>query len=238
VIIADDHPSIRENLRYLLNAESDLQVVGVAGDGASALGMALELRPDVAVIDYDMPDHDGFSVARALRHKGSTARVVLYTMDADASAQAESEPIDAVVSKDAPPDVLLESIRGFRGRALPKPARVLVVEDDPDVRSVIRAALEDDGLEIIEAGDGFEALVEAERRPPGVVVLDLGLPGMSGQDFVTAYRHLPGKDAPIVVVSAIRDAREIATSLGAAAFLAKPFSIAKLSETVRRVAPT
>src|SRR2546427_7160304 len=112
VVIADDHPSIRENLRYLLNAEPDLDVVGVARDGTGAVQMSLELRPDVLVVDYDLPDHDGLSVARALREKGFTARVVPYTLDSEVWAHAEESRVDACVSKDAPPEVLFESIRG------------------------------------------------------------------------------------------------------------------------------
>jgi two-component system KDP operon response regulator KdpE len=97
--------------------------------------------------------------------------------------------------------------------------------------------LEEEGLEIVEAGDGVEALAECRRHVPGVVVLDLGLPQMSGQDFVTAYRHLPGKDAPIVVVSGASNGRQIARDLGAAAFVPKPFSLSELSAAVLNVTP-
>jgi CheY-like chemotaxis protein len=116
-------------------------------------------------------------------------------------------------------------------------ARVLVVEDDPEVRQLMRVALEDDEREIVEAGDGLEALAQCKRRAPGVVVLDLGLPQMSGQEFVAAYRQMPSHDAPIVVVSAVPDARRIAMDLGAAAFIPKPFSVDELAEVVQRVTP-
>jgi DNA-binding NarL/FixJ family response regulator len=117
IVVADDHPSIRENLRYLLNAEADLHVVGAARDGASAVRMALELRADVLVVDYDLPDHDGLSVARALRQAGSSTRVVLYTMENDIAPYAAQSWVDAWVSKDASPAVLMEAIR-----RLPRPA--------------------------------------------------------------------------------------------------------------------
>jgi CheY-like chemotaxis protein len=237
IVIADDHPSIRENLRYLVNAEVDFEVVGVAKDGVSALQMALALRPDVLVLDYSLPDYDGLSVARAVRSGGSRARVILYTMNTEAIAHADRSVVDACVSKDASPALLLDSIRGHRAPAQRR-QRVLVVEDDPEIRGVMRAALEDDGLEIIETGDGFEALAECERQAPGVVVLDLGLPHMSGEEFVTAYRRLKTPEAPIVVVSARSGGQRIADELGAAAFVAKPFSIQALSETVRRVSAT
>ena len=117
VVIADDHPSIRENLRYLVNAEPDMDVVSVARDGASAMQMSQELRPDVLVVDFDLPDRDGLSVARALRQEGFSARLVLYTLDSEVWAQAKDAGVDACVSKDASPATLFESIRGFRRAA-------------------------------------------------------------------------------------------------------------------------
>jgi len=237
IVIADDHPSIRENLRYLLDAEPDLEVVGVAKDGVSALQMTLGLRPDVLVIDYELPDYDGLSVARAVRSAGQGARLILYTMTSEIGADANHAEVDACVSKAAAPRVLLEAIRGQRTPAQTKHPRVLVVEDDAEIRSVIRLTLEDDGFEVIETGDGFEALAECERRSPEVVVLDLGLPNMSGQEFATAYRHLRTAEAPIVVVSARIEGRQVAKDLGAAAFLPKPFSLEELSRVVRRAAP-
>jgi CheY-like chemotaxis protein len=237
VVIADEHPSIRENLRYLLDAEADLEVVGVAKDGVSALQMAMGLRPDVLVIDYELPDYDGLSVARAVRGAGHGTRVILYTMTSEVVAYAKRPEIDACVSKAAAPRVLLEAIRGQRTPAQTKHPRVLVVEDDAEIRSVMRLMLEDDGFEIIETGDGFEALAECERQAPGVVVLDLGLPNMSGQEFATAYRQLRTGKAPIIVVSARNEGRQVAKDLGAAAFLPKPFSLEELSQAVRHAAP-
>ena len=237
VVIADDHPSIRENLRYLLDAEADLEVVGVAKDGVSALQMAMGLRPDVLVIDYELPDYDGLSVARAVRGAGYGTRVILYTMTSEVVAYAKRPEIDACVSKAAAPRVLLEAIRGQRTPAQTKHPRVLVVEDDAEIRSVMRLTLEEDGFEIIETGDGFEALAECERQAPGVVVLDLGLPNMSGLEFATAYRQLRTGKAPIIVVSARYEGRQVAKDLDAAAFLRKPFSLEELSQAVRRAAP-
>ena len=234
IVIADDHPSIRENLRYLLQAEADLEVVGVARDAVSALRMTLGLSPDVLVVDYDLPDYDGLSVARAVRSGRSATRVVLYTMNTDVCAGATRLELDACVGKAEAPRLLFEAIRGSPPPAAPTRPRVLVVDDDADIRAVIRGALEQDGLVVSESGDGFAALAECERQAPGVVVLDLGLPTMSGQEFVAAYRQLKTRAAPIVVVSAMNDGRQIAQQLGAAAYLPKPFSIAALSDAVRR----
>ncbi|TMG55228.1 MAG: response regulator transcription factor [Chloroflexi bacterium] len=81
VVVADDHPSTRENLRYLLNAEPDLEVVGAAQNGVEALRLILELRPDVAVLDREMPLLDGLRVAARLQREQPRVRVVLFTLD-------------------------------------------------------------------------------------------------------------------------------------------------------------
>ena len=233
VIIADAHPSARENLRYLLSAERDLEVVGVVRDAATALRLTLRLRPDVLVVDFDLADYDGLTVARALsRERG--LRVVLRSTNRHVCKSVHSH-VDACLSTDDSPSVLVSAIREARRPGTRGQPRVLVVEDDAAIRGVIRTTLEEDGLDIVETSDGFEALAECRRKAPGVVILDLGLPKMSGQEFVAAYRNLGMKRAPIVVVSARPDARQVARDLGAAAFLPKPFSLDQLSQVIRRV---
>ena len=234
IIIADAHPSARENLRYLLSAERDLEVVGVVRDAATALRLTLRLRPDVLVVDFDLADYDGLTVARALGRE-SGLRIVLLSTNRHVCEAAHSH-VDACLAADDSPAALLSAIREARRPAMRAQPRVLIVEDDAAIRDAIRAALEEDGLDIVETGDGFEAIAECRRKAPGVVILDLGLPDMSGQEFVATYRNLGMKPAPIVVVSARPDARQVARDLGAAAFLPKPFSVDELSQVVRSVA--
>jgi DNA-binding NarL/FixJ family response regulator len=112
IVVADDHPSIRENLRYLLNAELGLVVVGVAKDGHDALRVVHATRPDVLVVDSDMRDLSGIEVAGTLRQDGSRIRIVLYTLDGDAWVEAEAVGIDACITKDSPPAMLIDAIRG------------------------------------------------------------------------------------------------------------------------------
>jgi two-component system response regulator EvgA len=76
ILIVDDHASFRSTARALLEAEG-LEVVGDAADGASALAAAARLHPDVVLLDVNLPDMDGFEVARKLRDSGSGSAVVL-----------------------------------------------------------------------------------------------------------------------------------------------------------------
>lgn len=111
IVVADDHPSIRENLRYLLNAELGLVVVGVAKDGHDALRLVHATRPDVIVVDSDMGDLKGLEVAATLRRDGSRIGIVLYTLDGDACVEGK-EIVDACITKDSPAWMLFDAIRG------------------------------------------------------------------------------------------------------------------------------
>jgi len=80
VVIADDHPLMRDGLRRAIEAAANLKVVAEAGDGQTALDRILSLKPDVAVLDIDMPLMSGFDVARALREQGIQAAIIFLTI--------------------------------------------------------------------------------------------------------------------------------------------------------------
>ena len=83
VLIIDDHPGFRATARALLEAEG-YEVVGEAGTGVAGIAAVHELRPDVVLLDVQLPDFDGFEVASRLSSNGSSAAVVL-TSSRDAS---------------------------------------------------------------------------------------------------------------------------------------------------------
>lgn len=111
MLVADDHPSIRENLRYLINAEPDLVCVGVAKDGRQCLALCGELLPDVLVLDHDMPGINGLNTASTLERLLPRIRVILYTLDAEICSVALEHGAVACISKDAPYETLLRAIR-------------------------------------------------------------------------------------------------------------------------------
>lgn len=112
IVVADDHPSVREALRALLTLESDLEVIAVARDGAEALRLARELAPDVVVLDNDMPGLSGTAVAHHLRREWRDLHIVMYTADAEVCRRAPAAGANACVVKDASPALLLDAIRG------------------------------------------------------------------------------------------------------------------------------
>ena len=113
--------------------------------------------------------------------------------------------------------------------------RVLVVDDDPNIRRLIVVALRRDGYSFLEASNGREALDLMRSDRPDVVVLDLMMPVLSGWDVLRERQSDADlSNIPVIIVSANRDP-EVATAVsqGICAFLPKPFDIGALSALVR-----
>ena len=120
VLIADDHQVVREQLATLLNSEDDVQVIGLAPDGAGALDQAKALTPDVLILDHNMRGLlSGLDVIRALRRAQLATRVVMYTMATEVCDAARAAGAAACISKDAPYDMLLDAVRAAGGGRTP-----------------------------------------------------------------------------------------------------------------------
>lgn len=116
--------------------------------------------------------------------------------------------------------------------------RVLVVEDDEEISDMVTLVLEDRGWEVAVAQHGQAALDRLHAGlQPDVILLDMRMPVMDGRTFVARYRAEPLPRVPIIVVSAARDAREVAASVCADDWLAKPFDVSALVDVVRRHSP-
>ena len=83
ILIADDHPLFREGLRKVIEREPSMRIVAEAGDGRTAIARFEEGKPDVAILDVNMPGKDGFAVLRAIRESGQPTRTIFLTMYSD-----------------------------------------------------------------------------------------------------------------------------------------------------------
>jgi two-component system response regulator NreC len=157
VLLVDDHAVLRAGLKALLNAECDIEVVGEAADGHAAVDAASRTRPDVIVMDIQMPRMGGLEATRALKANGIPSKVLILTM------HAESQYLLLKAGADTE---LIEAIRTVhRGEVFLYPAATKLLVD---------GYLDRSGRE----GDPYDGLTERERE-----VLKLVAEGYSGTEI-------------------------------------------------------
>jgi DNA-binding NarL/FixJ family response regulator len=125
VLIADDHPIVRDGLRGILEASDEFEVAGEAVNGQDAVDKAAVIKPDVILMDLRMPQMDGVTAIRRLSERGITARVlVLTTFDTDSDVVPAIEAgATGYLLKDSPPEDLLRGVRAAaRGEAVLSPS--------------------------------------------------------------------------------------------------------------------
>lgn len=117
VLIADDHALLREGLRRILEMEPDIQVVAEAGDGQAAVALATEHRPDVVLMDVNMPGGGGLAATRAIHNSLPGVAVIVLTIHDDDEYIIELVNAGAkgYVLKDVDPARLIEAIRRVKG---------------------------------------------------------------------------------------------------------------------------
>ena len=124
ILIADDHPVVRDGLRSMLSTQPDFQVVGEAVNGVEAVQLAARLKPDVILLDLEMPDLDGVSVLTQVRATDPQARVIIVTAyDTDERIlQAVVAGAQGYLLKGAPREEIFRAIRVvYEGGSLLQP---------------------------------------------------------------------------------------------------------------------
>jgi DNA-binding NarL/FixJ family response regulator len=156
LLIADDHPVVRDGLSGMFARDPDFEVLGEAGDGAEAIRLAQALTPDVILMDLRMPGMDGLTAITELARRGVAARVlVLTTFDTDSYVLPAIEAgATGYLLKDAPRDELLRAVRAAAdGQAVLSPSvatRLMSRVREPDAKPLSRRELEI--LRLVAAG--------------------------------------------------------------------------------------
>ncbi|MEO3870524.1 response regulator transcription factor [Nonomuraea sp. B12E4] len=158
LLIADDHPIVRDGLRANLSGEPDFEIVGEAADGATAVRLAAELRPDIVLMDLRMPGMDGVTAIRELSGTGPRV-LVLTTFDTDVLPALEAGA-SGYLLKDTPPEELARAVRAtHRGETVLAPAVAGRLADN--LRKPARGKLTKRELEVLRLVAGGATNKEA-----------------------------------------------------------------------------
>jgi len=201
VLIVDDDRDVHGVLDERLSAEG-FRLIHAYG-GEEAIRLAKQNKPDLITLDIIMPDKDGWSVLKALKSNPdlSDIPVVVVTVLGDrdlgfalGAADFVTKPLD----KEKIADVLRKYWQDQDH------AQVLIVEDDTNMRSLLRRMLQRQGWTVAEAVDGHEALEKLRALRPQLVLLDLIMPQLNGFEVMDAMRRDEAlRDIPIIVVTAM-----------------------------------
>jgi len=202
VLVIEDDPDARELLRG--HVQELGYRVAIAVSGEDGLLMAEKLRPQLITLDLMMPGMDGWELLKRFAAKPELARIPVIIVSSIAGEMRESfvgavDWIDKPIAHARLCDAITRNIDS-------DPGGVLIVEDDPDARELLKRYLSDDQEGPVRvANDGASALAMLEHHLPDLVVLDLNMPHLDGFAFLDAIRNDPRLvELPVIVVTATR----------------------------------
>jgi two-component system NtrC family sensor kinase len=219
VLVIDDSLTFREILKERL--ESAGYLVVTAATGEEGLRVAAELRPAAVVVDGVLPGIDGATVIRRLRLDTALRRTPCMLLTASGSRDAEllalDSGADAFVRKDEDVEMVLarvgaivrsagSSSEGEAPASLLGPKRILAVDDSPTYLQALAAQLAQDGYEVALASSGEEALDLLAVQTFDCILMDLMMPGLSGQEACRRIKASSAtRDIPLMMLTALEE---------------------------------
>jgi PAS domain S-box-containing protein len=230
VLVVDDDPDVVKVIKAYLMREG-MEVV-VAYDGDEAIKKAREELPDIITLDVLMPGKNGFEVIEELRLYEETKSIpiiIISVVQIDNQEQIFRLGIADYLIKPIDPNKLISCIENIaRWIKVPrKKKRILIVDDEKDVVTVIRALLQEHNYLTMEAYNGKEAVEMAEKRKPDLIIMDIVMPVMDGFEAIKRIKlNKKTSHIPIIVLTVrnLEEDRIKALMLGASEYLNKPFT--------------
>ena len=255
ILIIDDEADTRDVLRKRLKA-SGFDVLEAA-DGPSGFDIAKQQKPDVIILDILMPGQDGLQTHRFLVQDSLTRRIpIIFLTALSAHIPSGFQKDHAVLGKPYNPTELIDLIQKALEGELCAPAqgettgresqdrevrvgpkRILVVDDDIDVRRIAHQQLTTAGYSVFEARDGLEGLFLAQQERPDLIILDLIMPKQDGLKVYQTLRQDPGmKEIPVIFLTALASEADLMVKGLGKNFvvLGKPYTPDQLLHEVHR----
>jgi|GEM_PF-2135308 len=200
VLVIDDDPTVHDLIDRFLTKENFL--VRTASSGAEGIRLAKSLEPDAITLDVMMPDLDGWAVLAALKADIQTAQipVIMVTMIDNQNLGYALGAADYIV-KPIGKNNLRNILHKYNSQA--SFDKVLIVEDNPDTRDLLRRQLLDYSETVIEAENGVQAIEILSREIPELIISDLMMPEMDGFELVRQMRQNPcWSSIPVIILTA------------------------------------
>ena len=200
VVLVDDDTAMHGLIKRTIS-KLNLTLIG-ATNGEKGMDLIREVKPKLILLDVLMPGRDGWSILKECKTDEELKDIpVIMISQLDQSNMAESLGANEYMTKPIDRELFLNTVKRILG-ASSKDKKVLVIDDDKDVRDLMSRLLNDIGVRPIDARDGKEGL-ERTKDNPSLIVLDLEMPRMDGFEFLENYiKTTPEeKRAPVLVYS-------------------------------------
>jgi CheY-like chemotaxis protein/two-component sensor histidine kinase len=237
ILVVEEDPNIAELIRRYL--ERGGYSVDTASSSEEALQRVGQRRPDLITLDINLPGMDGLTVASRLAEAPETRRIPILVISVmQDKVRGAHLGLFNSLAKPINEEQLVGTVQRLLGQS--RDRRVLVADDDADVRTLLRVALGKAGFAVKTARDGKEALAIARRGGIGLLLMDLRMPVMDGFAVLQALRKDQATaELPVIVMTGSErlkvGARASVLALGAADFVTKPFDLDTLIQEVRTI---
>lgn len=237
LLIVDDEKGLCEYLSDFFKPRG--YDVRIATNGKAAVDIARKDKPELALLDINMPEMNGLEALRQIKNVSPSTRVIMITVsdDADTKEKAKVLGADEFINKPFT-TTYLEDVVILKVSEMAKAkesAKILIVDDEEEARGSLRNILNRRfECDIAEAGTGEEAINLLRKSKFDLVLLDIRMPGISGMEVIKESRKLDYKPSIWVVTGF--DSEDIAHKVikeGAEDYIPKPFSIRLLDRKIR-----
>jgi two-component system response regulator (stage 0 sporulation protein F) len=233
ILIVDDESSIRELLYNTFSRQGVTVITTISGK--DAIEIAQDQKPDLILLDFNMPGMDGIEVLKKIREENTKTKIVMFTgMGTDElEGQARSLGATGFLRKNLDMGVIIKAVDEILTEKNSVKNKILVVDDDNAVTLVLKEFLTKKGYDVSVAFDGESALQSVKTVKPTLVLLDINLGGMDGLVVLKRIREID-QNVGVIMITSVEDqeAFDDAKRMGAYEYIVKPFALDYLETVV------
>ncbi len=237
ILAIDDEISILTLCQELFKRNN--HTVQTATNGQTALELLTKDQPDLIILDLNLKNENGLNLIPNIKTRSPKSAILIFSgfLDAEIEKKAFAAGASEIVSKGSSTNELVQKVEKLLQHSKNPDARkaekILVVDDEATIRSLLTAFLNEKGYIALEAKSGQEAIEIVKAEKPDLMLLDVNMPGMSGIETLRKIREF-NKEIGVVMATANQDeatAKE-AAELGSYQYVLKPFDLKYLELVV------